>query len=58
LLVALGLAVVVVLKVILYFGLFTRFQLRAHTSLFASLALANYSEFGLIVRPLPLQTAG
>jgi glutathione-regulated potassium-efflux system ancillary protein KefC len=49
LLVALGLAVLVVLKVILYFGLFTRFRLRAHTSLFASLALANYSEFGLIV---------
>jgi predicted Kef-type K+ transport protein len=48
-LVALGLAVVVVFKVILYFGLFTRFRLRAHTSLFASLALANYSEFGLIV---------
>lgn len=49
LLVALGLAIVVVLKVILYFGFFTRFQLRAHTSLFASLTLANYSEFGLIV---------
>jgi predicted Kef-type K+ transport protein len=49
LLVALGLAVLVILKVILYFGLFTRFRLRAHTSLFASLALANYSEFGLIV---------
>jgi predicted Kef-type K+ transport protein len=49
LLVALGLAVVVVFKVILYFGIFTRFRLRAHTSLFASLALANYSEFGLIV---------
>jgi hypothetical protein len=49
LLVALGLAVVVVFKVILYFGLFTRFRLRARTSLFASLALANYSEFGLIV---------
>ena len=49
LLVALGLAVVVLLKVILYFGLFTRFRLRARTSLFASLALANYSEFGLIV---------
>ena len=49
LLVALGLAVVVILKVILFFGLFTRFRLRAHTSLYASLALANYSEFGLIV---------
>ncbi|NOR41586.1 MAG: potassium transporter Kef, partial [Gammaproteobacteria bacterium] len=49
LLVALGLAVLVVLKVILFFGLFTRFRLRAHTSLYASLVLANYSEFGLIV---------
>jgi predicted Kef-type K+ transport protein len=49
LLVALGLAIAVIFKVILYFGLFTRFRLRAHTSLFASLALANYSEFGLIV---------
>jgi len=49
LLVALGLAVLMVLKVLLYFGLFTRFRLRAHTSLFASLTLANYSEFGLIV---------
>jgi predicted Kef-type K+ transport protein len=49
LLVALGLAVLVILKVILYFGLFTRFRLRAHTSLYTSLVLANYSEFGLIV---------
>jgi glutathione-regulated potassium-efflux system ancillary protein KefC len=49
LLVALGLAVLVILKVVLYFGLFTRFRLRAYTSLFASLTLANYSEFGLIV---------
>jgi predicted Kef-type K+ transport protein len=49
LLVALGLAVMVIFKVILYFGLFTRFRLRAHTSLYSSLVLANYSEFGLIV---------
>jgi len=48
-LVALGLAVMVLFKVILYFALFTRFRLRAYTALFASLALANYSEFGLIV---------
>jgi hypothetical protein len=41
--------VVVVFKVTLYFGVFTRFRLRAHTSLFASFTLANYSEFGLIV---------
>lgn len=33
----------------LFFFLFTRFKLRARTSLFASLNLSNYSEFGLIV---------
>ena len=49
LLVALVLAVVVVFKVLMYFWLFTRFRLRARGSLFASLVLANYSEFGLIV---------
>jgi glutathione-regulated potassium-efflux system ancillary protein KefC len=49
LLVALVLAVVVVFKVLMYFWLFTRFPLRARGSLFASLVLANYSEFGLIV---------
>jgi predicted Kef-type K+ transport protein len=48
-LVALGLALLVVFKVVLYFALFTRFRLRAHTSLYASLNLANFSEFGLIV---------
>jgi len=48
-LVALGLALLVVFKVVLYFALFTRFRLRAHTALYASLNLANYSEFGLIV---------
>ena len=35
--------------VLLYFVLLTRFKLRARTSLLASLSLANYSEFGLIV---------
>ena len=49
LLVALGLAVVMVLKVILYFGLFSSFRLRTHASFYASLTLATYSEFGLIV---------
>ena len=49
LLVAAGLAVLVAFKVMLYFWLFTRFRLRARPSLFASLTLANYSEFGLIV---------
>lgn len=48
-LIALGLATVVLLKVLLYFGIFCFFRQRANTSLFASLTLANYSEFGLIV---------
>jgi glutathione-regulated potassium-efflux system ancillary protein KefC len=39
----------VALKVILFFFLFTRFKLRARTSLMASFSLANYSEFGLLV---------
>lgn len=36
-------------KSALYFGLMTRFRLRARTALLASLNLINYSEFGLIV---------
>ena len=43
------LTVAVVFKVILFFFLFTRFNLRARTSLLASFSLANYSEFGLLV---------
>jgi glutathione-regulated potassium-efflux system ancillary protein KefC len=49
----LGIAIVmslaVVLKVALFFALFTALRMRARTSLLASLGLANYSEFGLIV---------
>lgn len=36
-------------KVVLFFFLLARLKLRARTSLMASLSLANYSEFGLIV---------
>ncbi|MBI9038930.1 MAG: cation:proton antiporter [Bacteroidales bacterium] len=36
-------------KIILYLLVLTRFKLRARTSVFTSLTLANYSEFGLIV---------
>ena len=36
-------------KTLLFFCLFSTFRLRARTSLLASLSLANYSEFGLIV---------
>jgi len=39
----------VIFKVVLFFLLLTRFKLRARSSLLASLSLANYSEFGLIV---------
>ncbi len=37
------------LKIILFFLLFTRFRLRARTATLTSFNLANYSEFGLIV---------
>ncbi len=40
---------VVPLKVGLFYVLLTQFKLRARSSLLASLSLANYSEFGLIV---------
>jgi predicted Kef-type K+ transport protein len=43
------LALLVPLKVALFFFLLTRFSLRARTALFTAIALANYSEFGLIV---------
>ncbi len=43
------LLIVLPLKVVLYFLIFTRFGLRARGSTLASLSLANFSEFGLIV---------
>ncbi len=46
---AILLMVILPLKVMLYFGLFAGFRLRARTAWQASLDLANYSEFGLIV---------
>jgi predicted Kef-type K+ transport protein len=47
--VALLLLAVMPIKVALFFFLLTRFKLRARTAVLASLNLANYSEFGLIV---------
>jgi glutathione-regulated potassium-efflux system ancillary protein KefC len=47
--IAAGLLVFALVKSLLFFALFARFNLRARSSLFASAALANYSEFGLIV---------
>jgi predicted Kef-type K+ transport protein len=52
----LGIAVLLVLlvpfKVLVYFGLLTRFRLRSRTSFLSSVTLANFSEFGLIVGAL------
>lgn len=46
---AMILVAVVPLKVGLFFLLFSRFRLKARTSLITAFNLANYSEFGLIV---------
>jgi len=46
---ALLLVAVMPFKAALFFLLLTRFKLRARTAVLASLNLANYSEFGLIV---------
>ena len=47
--ISLFVALAINFKVILYFLVFTRFGMRALTSYFTSLSLANYSEFGLII---------
>jgi predicted Kef-type K+ transport protein len=49
---AVALCVLLPVKTMLYYGILVRFGLRARTSLFASLSLANFSEFGLIVAAL------
>jgi predicted Kef-type K+ transport protein len=43
------LVLLIPLKVALFFYLLTRFRFRARSALLGALALANYSEFGLIV---------
>jgi glutathione-regulated potassium-efflux system ancillary protein KefC len=50
--IALLLIIFLPIKTALFFGLFNAFYLRASTSWRASLNLANYSEFGLIVGSL------
>jgi predicted Kef-type K+ transport protein len=52
LLIALALVPLIFVKGGLFFLLFTRFRLRARTSLLTSLNLTHYSEFGLIVAAL------
>ncbi len=49
LVIAMLLVPLVFIKSVLFYGLMTRFKLRARTSLLATLSLTNYSEFGLIV---------
>lgn len=56
----LGLALLVsvglLAKFVGFFGLFIVFRLRARTAFLAALALSNYSEFGLIVAHLSVQS--
>jgi len=56
-LIALLLTLLVIFKVFLFFGLFTRFKMRARTATLSSLTLANYSEFGLIVGAIAVSNA-
>jgi len=57
--VAIGLLLVLLVpfKTLLFFGLLSKFRLRARTSLLTSLSLANYSEFGLIVAAIGVNNA-
>jgi predicted Kef-type K+ transport protein len=56
---ALGIAsvltVAVIFKAGLFFLLLSRFKLRARTALLATLSLANYSEFGLLVAAIAVK---
>ncbi len=49
---AIGLVLMLPIKTWLYMVITTRFGLRARTSLFSSITLGNFSEFGLIVAAL------
>lgn len=55
--IAIFLSVLVSLKVILFFVLFSKFKMRARTATLSSLTLANYSEFGLIVGAIAVSNA-
>lgn len=53
---ALLLAVLLPVKFLLFFALFTRLKLRGRTAYLSALALSNVSEFGLIVATLAVDT--
>ncbi len=54
--VAFALALLIVIRPIIYFLLLTAFHMRARTALLAALSLATYSEFGLIVAHMAADT--
>jgi glutathione-regulated potassium-efflux system ancillary protein KefC len=48
--IAVGLVLLVLpIKTVLFFGILTRFRIRARTAYLSTASLVNYSEFGLIV---------
>ena len=57
LMIALFFVLLLPFKVALFFALLTRFRLRARSSSLASLSLATYSEFGLIVAAIGVTNA-
>lgn len=54
--IAIIVALLINVKIIVYFLVFTRFKVRARTAFFATLGLSNYSEFGLIVIAIAVST--
>ncbi|RRC96743.1 potassium transporter Kef [Amphritea balenae] len=54
--IALLIALLISVKFVLFFILFTRLKLRSRTSYLAALALSNFSEFGLIVAALSVDS--
>ena len=54
--VAVVLGLLIALRPLIYFALFTAFGLRARTSWLTSLSLFNYSEFGLIVAAIAAES--
>ncbi len=51
---ALVLSILITVKFLMFFAIFTRLRLRSRTAYLAGLALANFSEFGLIVIDLSI----
>ena len=54
--VAVVLGLLIALRPLIYFALFTAFGLRARTSWLTSLSLFNYSEFGLIIAAMAAES--